>query len=84
MRKDLALFGQFGQPGVGYGINELIERLRKILGKDRRWNACIVGAGNIGRALLPYGRFRREGFDIVAIFDLYVDRLSAAIAIGTA
>jgi redox-sensing transcriptional repressor len=69
VRKDLALFGQFGQPGVGYDINELIERLRKILGKDRRWNACIVGAGNIGRALLPYGRFRREGFDIVAIFD---------------
>ncbi len=69
VRKDLALFGQFGHPGVGYRIDELTERLRKILGKDRQWNACIVGAGNIGRALMPYGRFRREGFDIVAIFD---------------
>lgn len=69
VRKDLALFGQFGHPGIGYAVEELIERLRKILGKDRQWNACIVGAGNIGRALMPYGRFRREGFDIVAIFD---------------
>jgi redox-sensing transcriptional repressor len=69
VRKDLALFGQFGHPGVGYRTGELIERIRKILGKDLRWNACIVGAGNIGRALMPYARFRRDGFDIVAIFD---------------
>jgi redox-sensing transcriptional repressor len=69
VRKDLAIFGQFGHPGVGYRTAELIDRVRKILGKDRSWNACVVGAGNIGRALLPYGRFRRDGFDIVAIFD---------------
>jgi redox-sensing transcriptional repressor len=69
VRKDLALFGQFGRSGIGYPVAPLIERLRLILGKDRQWNACIVGAGNIGRALMPYGRFRREGFDIVAIFD---------------
>jgi redox-sensing transcriptional repressor len=69
VRKDLAIFGQFGHPGIGYRIAELVDRLRKILGKDRQWNACIVGAGNIGRALMPYGRFRAEGFDIVAIFD---------------
>ncbi|MBL9120774.1 MAG: redox-sensing transcriptional repressor Rex [Phycisphaerae bacterium] len=69
VRKDLAVFGQFGHPGVGYRTGELIERIRKILGKDHQWNACIVGAGNIGRALLPYGRFRRDGFDLVAIFD---------------
>jgi redox-sensing transcriptional repressor len=69
VRKDLAIFGQFGHPGVGYRTAELIERIRKILGKDHTWNACIIGAGNIGRALLPYGRFRRDGFDIVAIFD---------------
>lgn len=69
VRKDLAIFGQFGHPGVGYRTKELIDQLRRILGKDREWNACIVGAGNIGRALLPYGRFRRDGFDIVAIFD---------------
>jgi redox-sensing transcriptional repressor len=69
VRKDFAYFGQFGHPGIGYRINDLISRLRKILGTDRRWNAAIVGAGNIGRALLPYGRFARKGFDIVGIFD---------------
>lgn len=69
VRKDLAFFGQFGHPGIGYKASELISQLRKILGTDRNWNAAIVGAGNIGRALMPYARFRRKGFDIVAVFD---------------
>lgn len=69
VRKDLACFGQFGHPGVGYRVVELIGQLRKILGTDRRWNAAIVGAGNIGRALMPYARFRRKGFEIVAVLD---------------
>lgn len=69
VRKDLACFGQFGHPGIGYRVPELIGQLKRILGTDKSWNAAIVGAGNIGRALLPYGRFARKGFDIVAIFD---------------
>ena len=69
VRKDLACFGQFGHPGIGYRVPELMDQLRRILGTDHRWTVAIVGAGNIGRALMPYGRFARKGFDIVAIFD---------------
>ncbi|MFM2164458.1 MAG: hypothetical protein RL325_895 [Planctomycetota bacterium] len=69
VRKDLALFGQFGHPGRGYAVSELVESLRRIMGRDRSWKACLVGAGNIGRALVSYDRFRREGFEIAAIFD---------------
>lgn len=69
VRKDFALFGQFGHPGVGYRVGDLIAQLRRILGTDRKWNACVVGAGNIGRALMAYPRFIRKGFDIVAVFD---------------
>lgn len=69
VRKDLAYFGQFGHPGIGYRVDELIARLKKILATDRNWYAAVVGAGNIGRAVMPYARFARKGFDIVAIFD---------------
>ncbi len=31
VRKDLAYFGQFGHPGIGYRASELTERLRQIL-----------------------------------------------------
>ena len=69
VRKDLAYFGQFGHPGIGYSVHELIAELRKILGTDRKWSAAVVGAGNIGRAVMAYTRFRRKGFEIVAVFD---------------
>lgn len=69
VRKDLAYFGQFGHPGIGYRVAEMIENLRKILGTDRAWSTALVGAGNIGRALLAYPRFAVKGFEIAAVFD---------------
>ena len=69
VRKDLAFFGQFGHPGVGYRIEELAGALRRILGIDREWPLALVGLGNLGRALLKYQGFRDRGFRIVALFD---------------
>jgi redox-sensing transcriptional repressor len=69
VRKDLAFFGQFGYPGIGYRIEELITALRRILGIDRIWPTALVGLGNLGRALLKYRGFRSRGFHITALFD---------------
>ena len=69
VRKDLGYFGQFGHPGIGYRVQELIEQLRHILGTDRIWNVLLVGAGNLGRALAAYKGFERKGFKLVAVFD---------------
>jgi redox-sensing transcriptional repressor len=69
VRKDLAFFGQFGHPGVGYRIDELIDALRHILGIDHDWPLALIGLGNLGRALLKYRGFRSRGFHVVALFD---------------
>ncbi len=69
VRKDLAYFGQFGRPGKGYDVSEMIARIRGILGTDRTWRALLVGAGHLGTALLSYGGFFGKGFEIVAAFD---------------
>lgn len=69
VRKDLAYFGQFGHPGIGYRVEDLIDQLRKILGTDHNWHTAVIGAGNIGRALMAYDRFKTKGFEIVAVFD---------------
>ena len=69
VRKDLAFFGQFGHPGVGYRIAELADALRRILGIDHDWPLALVGLGNLGRALLKYQGFRDRGFQINALFD---------------
>ncbi len=70
VRRDLAYFGHFGQPGVGYRCGELIAAIRSILGTDRRWRVVIVGVGNLGRALIGYKGFGSQGFNIVAAVDV--------------
>ena len=69
VRKDLAYFGQFGYPGIGYRCDELIAAIRSILGTDRQWPVALIGVGNLGRALLGYKGFKRQGFAIEAAFD---------------
>lgn len=69
VRKDLAYFGHFGHPGVGYRCDELVAAIRGILGTDRTWTVVMVGVGNLGRALLGYKGFSPQGFEMVAAFD---------------
>ncbi len=70
IRKDLSYFGRFGKQGRGYNVQALALRLREILGLDRSWNACLVGVGRLGRAIISYPGFAPEGFKIVSAFDM--------------
>jgi redox-sensing transcriptional repressor len=70
VRKDLAYFGQFGYPGIGYRCSELIDAIKGILGTNQPWPLAIVGLGNLGRALMGYRGFQQQGFRIVAAFDI--------------
>lgn len=79
VRKDLAYFGQFGHPGIGYRCEELIKAIRGILGTDLTWPVCIVGVGNLGRALLGYKGFSQQGFRLVAAFDVDVSKVGSVI-----
>ncbi|MAT11463.1 MAG: redox-sensing transcriptional repressor Rex [Rhodopirellula sp.] len=70
VRKDLAYFGQFGHPGVGYRCQELVAAIKIIMGTNTSWNVALIGIGNLGRALLRYKGFHEQGFQIVAAFDV--------------
>jgi redox-sensing transcriptional repressor len=69
IRKDLAYFGGFGKQGAGYQIGYLQEQLRRILKVEGQWKMALVGAGDLGHALVHYGEFENNGFRIVAVFD---------------
>ncbi len=79
VRKDLAYFGHFGHPGIGYRCDELVAAIRRILGTDQPWTVAIVGVGNLGRALLGYRGFSERGFRIVAAFDTDSDKVGSLI-----
>jgi redox-sensing transcriptional repressor len=80
VRKDLAYFGQFGHPGIGYRVEDLIAQVRHILGTDKTWNVLLVGAGNLGRALIAYRGFDTKGFNLVAVFDNDPAKLGRKVA----
>ena len=69
IRKDLSYFGEFGKQGMGYEVPYLRDQLRRILQIDRPWEMLLVGAGDLGHAIVNYAGFKRWGYRIVAIFD---------------
>jgi redox-sensing transcriptional repressor len=69
VRKDLSYFGQFGRRGIGYKVKDLIKDITGILGLDKEWNICLCGLGNLGSALISYKGFKKEGLNVVAVFE---------------
>jgi redox-sensing transcriptional repressor len=71
LRKDLTYFGQFGTRGLGYSVEMLFSAINEVLGSNRLQPVILVGVGNLGAALLRYGGFAKEGFELVGAFDLF-------------
>ena len=69
IRQDLNNFGGFGQQGYGYNVKSLYDEIGKILGIDRTHNMVIIGAGNLGQAIINYKDFEKRGFIIKGVFD---------------
>jgi len=69
VRKDLTVLGPLGNKKGGYVVEQLISRLNDSLGKNTPQKVVVVGAGNIGSALLHYRGFANENIHIVAVFD---------------
>ncbi len=70
IRQDLNCFGGFGQQGYGYNVNYLYERICELLGVDAGIRAIIIGAGDLGRALVRAPMFEKRGVNIVSMFDI--------------
>jgi len=75
VRKDLAMFGEFGKQGVGYPVIALRDELISILGADREMSIAIFGVGELGTALTRYLTSRRKitpdyRFVVTGLFDV--------------
>ena len=70
IRQDFSCFGEFGQQGYGYNVEELRSEIGHILGVDNDHHIILVGVGNLGRALLNNFAFAQNGFVVGAAFDV--------------
>jgi len=69
VRKDLAITGIVGKPKKGYPVEALVGAIEHYLGWDQNREAVLVGAGNLGSALMGYQEFQLHGLHVVAAFD---------------
>ena len=70
IRQDFSCFGEFGQQGYGYNVEELRAEIGHILGVDNNHHLIMIGAGNLGHALLQNFPFSQTGFTVDAAFDI--------------
>ena len=79
IRRDLSGFGKFGKRGVGYGVDSLLEEIRKILRTSGQHNIALFGAGHLGQAIASSDIFADHGFQVVAIFDVDPERVGTKV-----
>lgn len=79
VRKDLALTGIVGKPRIGYSVKYLYIAINRFLHWDTEKKACIVGAGNLGQALMGNKEFLKHGLRICAAFDVERSKIGKKI-----
>lgn len=70
IRQDLNTFGEFGQQGYGYEVDNLYKEINRILGLDREYKTVVIGVGNLGQAITNYTYYYKIGFNIMGLFDV--------------
>ncbi len=76
VRRDIMLIGYTGTLRKGYNVKELVSLIGEILDKKEGQKVAIVGAGNLGRAIMKYFQNRRDKLSIVAAFDNSPDKVN--------
>lgn len=69
VRQDLNCFGGCGQQGYGYNVKHLFAEISEMLGVNEKFNAILIGAGNLGRAMADGSLFLSRGVNLIGVFD---------------
>lgn len=79
LRKDLSHLGSYGTRGVGYDVHFLTYQIARELGLTQPWGVVIIGAGNLGQALVSYRGFASRGFRVVGLLDIHPDVIGRGV-----
>ncbi len=80
VRRDLSIFGSFGNVARGYDVVELHRTIGRLLGTDKLQTLAMIGLGNLGRTLLTYRGFQERGFHIGPVFDRDSEKIGKVYA----
>lgn len=80
VRRDIMLIGYNGTLRKGYDVKELIELIGRIIDTEAGQRVCIMGLGNLGKAIINYFSGKRPKLKIAAAFDVNPDKIGQLYA----
>lgn len=78
IRRDFSFLGNLGKQGYGYNVDDLIRIFSDELGVNFDEKIILIGAGNLGKALLNYNNWNHVVGEIVCAFDLAPEKVHGA------
>lgn len=78
IRRDFSFLGNLGKQGYGYNVDDLIEIFSDHLGVNFDEMIILIGAGNLGKALMNYNNWNHVVGEIVCAFDLAPEKVTGA------
>lgn len=81
IRRDFSFLGNLGKQGYGYDVDKLIDIFNAQLGVDFDEKIILVGAGNLGKALMNYNKWDHVVGEISCAFDVDPDKLGDYLGI---
>lgn len=79
IRKDIKFVNNTGKCKIGYNVKTLKKNIEEALGFRKIKDIFIIGAGNLGTALLKYEDLKDYGLNILALFDNDVNKIGSII-----
>lgn len=70
IRRDFSHFGELGRSGYGYEVTYVTEVFRELLNVNNIINVVLVGAGNLGKAILRNNFKKEKNITIKGAFDI--------------
>lgn len=80
VRRDIMLIDYSGTLRKGYDVQELIDLIGDIIDSEDGQKVAVVGAGNLGRAIISYLKGKRTKLSIVAAFDTNIEKIDRVYA----
>lgn len=70
VRQDFNCFGGFGQQGIGYNVEVLLNEIGHLLfGSGEKLPTILIGAGRLGTAVSRFLTTDTNGYQLLAVFD---------------
>lgn len=79
VRQDFNCFGGFGQQGIGYNVDVLLEEISTLLFSANKLDTILIGTGRLGRAISGYLTAEAKGYHLVAAFDQSKDEIGQVL-----